>query len=89
MVARVKTVAFQGIDCREVDAEAQLGMGGVPRRGRPAGQGTGQEPGAGARSTSCSSVWRFHAPHYQLMMGCHYVSNSKGKAHGQLGARDN
>jgi magnesium chelatase family protein len=30
MVARVKTVAFQGIDCREVDAEVQLGMAGLP-----------------------------------------------------------
>ena len=27
MVARVKTVAFQGIDCREVDVEVQLGPG--------------------------------------------------------------
>ena len=30
MVARVKTVAFQGIDCLEVDAEVQLGIGGMP-----------------------------------------------------------
>src|SRR5262249_10893718 len=30
MVARVKTVAFQGIDCLEGDAEVQLGMGGMP-----------------------------------------------------------
>ena len=27
MVARVKTVAFQGIDCREVDVEVQLAPG--------------------------------------------------------------
>ena len=27
MVARVKTVAFQGIDCREVDVEVQMGPG--------------------------------------------------------------
>jgi len=30
MVARVKTVAFQGIDCLEVDAEVQLGVPGLP-----------------------------------------------------------
>jgi hypothetical protein len=35
MVARVKTVAFQGIDCLEVDAEVQLGMGGVSHNHMP------------------------------------------------------
>jgi len=30
MVARVKTVAFQGIDCLEVDVEVQMGAGGMP-----------------------------------------------------------
>src|SRR5215470_4177994 len=30
MVARVKTVAFQGIDCREVDAEVYVGPATLP-----------------------------------------------------------
>ncbi len=30
MVARVKTVAFQGIDCLEVDVEVQMGAGTMP-----------------------------------------------------------
>ena len=59
MQARVRTVAFQGIDVLEVDAQVTIASG-IARlqRGRPARQGGGRNPRAGARRACPPWAWR-------------------------------